>query len=54
MEAEVRAILQERLAPQDTERGLGSKIRARFAGLEGDLQLPGRRSEPPRAAVFDT
>ena len=53
MEAEVRAILQERLAPHDTERGLGSKIRARFAGLEGDLQLPDRRSEPPRAAVFD-
>jgi len=54
MEAEVRAILQERLAPHDAERGLGSRIRARFAGLEGDLELPERRSEPPRAAVFDT
>ena len=53
MEAEVRAILQERLAPRAAERGLGSRIRARFAGLEGDLQLPDRSSEPPRAAVFD-
>jgi plasmid stability protein len=53
MEAEVRAILRERLAPQDAERGLGSRIRARFAGLEGDLQIPDRRSESPRAAVFD-
>jgi antitoxin FitA len=54
MEAEVRAILRERLAPRAADRGLGSRIRARFAGLEGDLQLPGRSSEPPRAAVFDT
>jgi antitoxin FitA len=53
MEAEVRAILQERLAPRPADRGLGSRIRARFAGLEGELQLPDRRDEPPRAAVFD-
>jgi antitoxin FitA len=53
MEAEVRAILQERLSPAPTDRGLGSRIRARFAGLEGGLQLPDRRDEPPRAAVFD-
>lgn len=53
MEAEVRAILHERLTPGGGERGLGSRIRARFAGLEGDLELPARRSEPPRAAEFD-
>ncbi|HEY7276880.1 MAG TPA: hypothetical protein VH594_13005 [Trebonia sp.] len=53
MEAEVRAILQERLAPSAGERGLGSRIRARFQGLEGDLELPARRSDLPRAAEFD-
>ena len=53
MEAEVRAILHERLTPSDGERGLGSRIRARFQGLEGDLELPDRTGEPPRAAEFD-
>jgi hypothetical protein len=53
MEAEVRAILQERLATHDVERGLGSRIHARFQGLEGDLDLPERGKELPRAAEFD-
>lgn len=53
MEAEVRAILRDRLGPQGSERGLGSKIHKRFAGLEGDLQVPDRGSEQPRAAVFE-
>jgi antitoxin FitA len=53
MEAEVRAILRERLTPRNSERGLGSKIHERFAGLEGELPVPYRVSEPPRAAVFD-
>jgi plasmid stability protein len=53
MEAEVRAILQEWLALQGSERGLGSKIHKRFAGLEGELQVPDRGNEPPRAAMFD-
>lgn len=53
MEAEVRAILHERLAPHSGERGLGSRIHARFQGLEGDLELPDRSKEPPRAAEFD-
>jgi antitoxin FitA len=53
MEAEVRAILQERLAPPSDERGLGSRIRARFEGLEGELELPDRDAESPRAAEFD-
>jgi antitoxin FitA len=53
MEAEVRAILQERLMLRSTERGLGSRIRARFQGLEGDLDLPDRSAELPRAAEFD-
>jgi antitoxin FitA len=53
MEAEVRAILHERLTAHESERGLGSRIHARFQGLEGDLELPDRGSEPPRAAEFD-
>ena len=53
MEAEVRAILQERLAAHEGGRGLGSRIRARFQGLEGDLELPDRTRELPRAAEFD-
>lgn len=53
MEAEVRAILQERLMPAAGGRGLGSHIRARFQGLEGDLELPDRSRELPRAAEFD-
>jgi hypothetical protein len=32
---------------------LGKKVRARFQGLEGDLELPDRSSELPRAAEFD-
>jgi plasmid stability protein len=38
MEAEVRAILHERMMQGNGERGLGSRIRARFRGLEGDLE----------------
>lgn len=53
MEAEVRAILRERLTPQSSERGLGSKIHERFAGLGGELRVPERSSESPRAAVLD-
>jgi antitoxin FitA len=53
MEAEVRAILQERLMLGSAEHGLGSRIRARFQGLEGDLELPDRSAELPRAAEFD-
>jgi antitoxin FitA len=54
MEAEVRAILQERLTSHGGERGLGSRIRARFQGLEGDIELPDRSRELPRAAEFDS
>jgi antitoxin FitA len=53
MEAEVRAILQERLAPHLAERGLGSKIHERFAALDTELPIPDRNSEPPRAAEFE-
>lgn len=49
----MRAILQERLTPHGSERGLGSKIHERFAGVEDELQIPDRGSELPRAAVFD-
>jgi len=53
MEAEVRAILHERLMPSGGERSLGSRIRARFQGLEGDLELPDRSGDLPRPAEFD-
>ena len=54
MEAEVRAILAERLASPVPNSGLGSHIHARFTALGGaDLDLP-VRSDQPRAAVFDT
>jgi hypothetical protein len=53
MEAEVRAILRERLTPHLAERGLGTKIHERFAALDTDLPVPDRSNEPPRAAVFD-
>lgn len=54
MEAEVRAILKERLAPDSSERGLGTKIRRRFADLDSELRIPDRSSEMPRAAEFDS
>jgi len=54
MEAEVRAILRERFAVPEAERGLGTRIHERFAALGGmDIELP-ERSERPRAAEFDT
>jgi antitoxin FitA len=52
MEAEVRAILHERLMQGTGERGLGTRIRARFHGLECDLELPDRGDEAPRATEF--
>ncbi len=54
MEAEVRAILAERLAgPADLANGLGSRIHARFAAIgDMDLDLPAR-DEAPRAAEFE-
>jgi antitoxin FitA len=53
MEAEVRAILREALSGPATEKGLGSRIAARFAAVGGvDLELPARR-DMPRAAQFD-
>ena len=54
MEAEVRAILEERLSPHSTERGLGTRIHERFAAHGGELPAPDRGSELPRAAVFDS
>jgi len=45
MEAEVRAILREQLMQGTGERGLGSRIRARFQGIAGGLELPDRSSE---------
>lgn len=54
MEAEVRAILQDSVTPPPSPGGLGSRIHARFAGLDtSDLELP-PRDELPRAADFDS
>lgn len=53
MEAEVRAILRDELSAPAEAYGLGSRMHARFAGIEpGDLPLPSR-DDAPRAAVFD-
>lgn len=52
MEAEVRVILSESLAGEGRQRGLGTWIHERFAGLELDeLDLP-HRSERPRVVDF--
>jgi antitoxin FitA len=55
MEAEARAILRAALTEAAAQRGLGSRIRQRFADL-GDLgdaaiEVP-PRTEKPRAADF--
>jgi plasmid stability protein len=54
MEAEVRAIL-DGLPPESApERGLGSRIHARFAAIGGaELELPAR-TELPRAPELDS
>lgn len=53
MEAEVRDILREALMPARPDRGLGSRIRARFAADGGvELDLPAR-ADAGRAARFD-
>jgi predicted nucleic acid-binding protein len=57
MEAEVRAILEERLAPRPGERGLGTKIHQRFGDHRGRAALRrcpaarGRRKAELSAAV---
>ena len=51
MEAEVREILRDALARPQTDRGLGTRIRQRFATIGGvELELPAR-SDQPRAAT---
>lgn len=56
MEAEVRAILGEQLSDESSygsSAGLGSRIHARFAEVDGiDLDVPERR-ETPRAPEFE-
>jgi plasmid stability protein len=54
MEAEVRAILRERLAPHAVQRGLGTQIRQRFSAVADDLHIPDRGHDQPRAADFDS
>lgn len=53
MEAEVRDILRDALMPAKPDRGLGSRIRARFAAEGGvELDLPAR-TDAARPARFD-
>ena len=52
MEAEVRAILADQLAPPIEPGKLGSRIHARFAAIGTELEAPAR-DEVPRAAVFE-
>jgi antitoxin FitA len=54
VEAEARAILEERLGPHHRKRGLGSSIHERFANHGDELEVPDRASEPPRAVPFGT
>lgn len=35
-------------------RNLGQAIMARFQGVEGDLELPARTGDLPRASEFDS
>lgn len=52
MEAEARAILGAAVAESVTHRGLGSRLRQRFADIDDlDVVLP-PRTEQPRAADF--
>ena len=54
-EAEVRAILEEAVRPQE-QVGLGTalaELGARFGGIEIDLDAVRRDSPPARAASFD-
>jgi plasmid stability protein len=53
MEAEVRAILTEQLAPVDEPGGLGTSIHGLFADIDdAEFELPSR-DEPARAADFE-
>lgn len=53
MEAEVRDILRDALIPAKPDRGLGSRIRARFAAEGGvELELP-VRTDAARPARLD-
>lgn len=53
MEEEARIILRNALCQAEPARGLGSRIRERYAALGGvELELPSRE-EPPRGADFD-
>ncbi|AFU06306.1 plasmid stabilization protein [Nocardia brasiliensis] len=53
MEAEVREILREKLTTPVAPAGLGSRIHARAAAVEGfELELP-ERNQYPRVVEFD-
>ena len=53
LEAEVRAIVVEAVREPAEGPNLAEAIMARFHGLDGDLELPERTCELPRAAEFD-
>ncbi|HVN27849.1 MAG TPA: hypothetical protein VMT64_05150 [Candidatus Binataceae bacterium] len=54
MEEEVRDILRNAVKNAEVRKeGLGTRMRRRFAGIGVDLQIPERRGEPVRPAIFD-
>jgi len=54
MEAEARVILGAALAGPATQRGLGTRIKQRFADLDDVSIAVPPRVEQPRAADFDS
>ncbi|GAB7563884.1 plasmid stabilization protein [Methylobacillus methanolivorans] len=44
MEQEAREILRRAVSEPGTELGFAQKIRQRFAGLEGELEIPARQT----------
>lgn len=54
MEAEIRAILTEAVAPPADSSGLAQSLLARFGELGGvDLELPSRDEAPRAANLFE-
>ena len=52
LEAEVRSILVDAAREPGPEYGLGDRIHALFEGIDEDFEIPGRRTDRPRAAEF--
>lgn len=51
MESEIRDVLSRSVADEAPSSGIGSRIRAMFAGLDG-MDIPKRTSDEARAVEF--